>query len=359
MAGVDDANALDALRRSEERYRSLIEATAQVVWVTPADGRVDEDMPAWRALTGQTADEVLGLGWFDAVHPDDRARVSAAWRSAVRSAGVYDVEYRVVDRRGEVRHLAARGVPVFDCDGRVREWVGTCTDITARLALERALAGEQLLLQQVVELAPAGVAVVWGREHVYRLVNEHALRFLPPSRQVLGRPHAEALPEAAGLLPLLEEVRAGGKELRLRELAVPWAEGERFYDLTLVALPEDDDEPGGVLIAAVETTAQVARRQALEEELADERRVIESLQRSLLPGRLPDLPGVQAAARYLPAGPHVQVGGDWYDLFALPDRRVGLVMGDVAGRGVTAASVMSQTRAALRAYAVEGAPPGV
>ncbi|HEY3021675.1 MAG TPA: PP2C family protein-serine/threonine phosphatase, partial [Solirubrobacteraceae bacterium] len=70
------------------------------------------------------------------------------------------------------------------------------------------------------------------------------------------------------------------------------------------------------------------------------------------------LPGVHAAARYLPAGPRVQVGGDWYDLFALPDRRVGLVVGDVAGRGVPAASAMSQTRAALRAYAVEGAPPG-
>src|SRR5205823_11993113 len=117
--------------------------------------------------------------------------------------------------------------------------------------------------------------------------------------------------------------------------------------------------PGGVLVAAVETTAEVARRRALEEELAGERRVVEALQRSLLPGRLPDLPGVHAAARYLPAGPQVPVGGDWYDLFALPDRRVGLVMGDVAGRGVTAASVMSQTRAALRAYAVEGAPPGV
>jgi PAS domain S-box-containing protein len=359
MAGVGDANALDALRRSEERYRSLAEATAQVVWVTPADGRIDEDMPAWRALTGQTADEVLGLGWFDAVHPGDRDRVTATWRRAVRSAGVYDVQYRVVDRRGEVRHLAARGVPVFDGDGNVREWVGTCTDITARVALERALAGEQLLLQQVVELAPAGVAVVWGHEHVYRLVNEQALRLLPPSRQVLGRPHAEALPEAAELLPLLEEVRARGKEVRLRELSVPWAEGERFYDITLVALSDDDEEPGGVLIAAVETTAQVARRQALEEELADERRVVETLQRSLLPGRLPDLPGVQAAARYLPAGPHVQVGGDWYDLFELPDRRLGLVIGDVAGRGVAAASIMSQTRAALRAYAVEGAPPGV
>src|SRR4051794_3452217 len=181
MASVDDANALDALRRSEERYRSLVEATAQVVWVTPADGRIEEDLPAWRALTGQTVDEVLGLGWFDAVHPGDRDRVTAAWRRAVRSAGVHDVQYRVVDTRGEVRHLATRGVPVLECDGSVREWVGMCTDITARVGLERALARDQLLLQQVVELAPAGVAVVWGREHVYRLVNEHALRLLPSS----------------------------------------------------------------------------------------------------------------------------------------------------------------------------------
>lgn len=89
-----------------------------------------------------------------------------------------------------------------------------------------------------------------------------------------------------------------------------------------------------------------------------ERSVAETLQRSLLPRSLPTLPGIAVAARYLPASPEA-VGGDWYDLFRLPGGRMGLVMGDVAGRGVRVASVMGQLRNALRAYALEGYAPDV
>lgn len=87
-----------------------------------------------------------------------------------------------------------------------------------------------------------------------------------------------------------------------------------------------------------------------------ERAVAETLQRSLLPQSLLSLPGVSTAARYLPATPEA-VGGDWYDLFHLSGGRIGLVMGDVAGRGVRVAAVMGQLRNALRAYALEGYSP--
>jgi serine phosphatase RsbU (regulator of sigma subunit)/DNA-binding response OmpR family regulator/anti-sigma regulatory factor (Ser/Thr protein kinase) len=84
----------------------------------------------------------------------------------------------------------------------------------------------------------------------------------------------------------------------------------------------------------------------------------ETLQRSLMPERLPEIPGLGIAARYLP-GNHESVGGDWYDVLTLPNGHVGLVIGDVAGRGVWAAAVMGQLRNALRAYALEGNPPAV
>lgn len=89
---------------------------------------------------------------------------------------------------------------------------------------------------------------------------------------------------------------------------------------------------------------------------AHERSIAETLQRSLLPERLPEIPGVRAAARYLP-GAAEAIGGDWYDMFVLPGGKVGLVMGDVAGRGVPVASLMGQLRTSLRAYAVDGYPP--
>lgn len=83
------------------------------------------------------------------------------------------------------------------------------------------------------------------------------------------------------------------------------------------------------------------------------------LQRSLLPRRLPELPGGIAVARYLPARRGLQVGGDWYDVIALSEHRVALVIGDVQGHSAGAATIMGQMRTAVRAYAVEGHPPDV
>lgn len=80
------------------------------------------------------------------------------------------------------------------------------------------------------------------------------------------------------------------------------------------------------------------------------------LQRSLLPGRLPAVPGLDMAGRYLPGGSG-GVGGDWYDVFPLPGGRTGVAIGDVVGRGMPAAVVMGRLRSALRAYALEAADP--
>jgi serine phosphatase RsbU (regulator of sigma subunit)/anti-sigma regulatory factor (Ser/Thr protein kinase) len=91
--------------------------------------------------------------------------------------------------------------------------------------------------------------------------------------------------------------------------------------------------------------------------IARERSVAETLQATLLPDHLPELPGVHLAARYLPCGQGVDVGGDWYDVIALPTGEVGLIMGDVVGHDIRAAAVMGQLRNSLRAYAFDGLSP--
>jgi serine phosphatase RsbU (regulator of sigma subunit)/anti-sigma regulatory factor (Ser/Thr protein kinase) len=87
-----------------------------------------------------------------------------------------------------------------------------------------------------------------------------------------------------------------------------------------------------------------------------ERGLADALQRSLMP-RLPELPGVAFAGRYLPAAA-ARLGGDWYDAFSLPDGRLGMAIGDVVGRGFHAAAIMGQLRSGLRAYALDGMAPG-
>ena len=90
---------------------------------------------------------------------------------------------------------------------------------------------------------------------------------------------------------------------------------------------------------------------------ARQRTVSETLQQSLLPDHLPDIPGLSTAARYVPGGPDVDIGGDWYDVLQLPGAGIGVALGDVVGRGERAAALMGQLRNAVRAYAFEGRSP--
>ena len=113
-------------------------------------------------------------------------------------------------------------------------------------------------------------------------------------------------------------------------------------DLDLVALAAER------VAVAVEHAQRFAR--GLE--------LVEILQRSLLPDRLPAHPRLELAARYLPSGSAAQVGGDWYDAIALGGRRLGVMIGDVVGHGVRAATTMGELRNGLRAFALEGHPPG-
>jgi PAS domain S-box-containing protein len=121
----------DALRHSEERYRGLAEAIAAVVWTTDAQGQV-ADMPQWRALTGQSFEQVRGWGWLQALHPDDQALTREVWTRAVKMRIPCNTEYRVRTASGAYRWFNTRGVPVLADDGTVREWVGVCIDITER-----------------------------------------------------------------------------------------------------------------------------------------------------------------------------------------------------------------------------------
>ena len=128
-----------ALRRSEERYRALVQATSQIVWTTDPQGSIVEDSPSWRNFTGQTYEEWQGSGWLDALHPDDREPAAAAWRDAVSSRSMYETEYRLRSAQGEYRHTEARGVPVLDEEGEIVEWIGMNVDVTERHRSAEAL----------------------------------------------------------------------------------------------------------------------------------------------------------------------------------------------------------------------------
>ncbi len=128
-----------ALRDSEESFRALVTASAQIVWSTDAQGLVVEDSPSWRAYTGQNYGQWQGTGWLDAVHPEDRDHVRAQWLEDVKNASSFRAEFRVQHISGEWRWVSARAVPLRDSREQIRGWIGMNSDITTRKAAELKL----------------------------------------------------------------------------------------------------------------------------------------------------------------------------------------------------------------------------
>jgi PAS domain S-box-containing protein len=182
----------------------------------------------------------------------------------------------------------------------------------------------------------AGAVIAQGRIHRMKQLSDDVL-----ARMAAGDPRVFELARSLGTRDAL---------------SVPLAARGRTLGAVTVAraaeLTDADDE----------LVENVVRRAALALDNArlyeQQREVAVTLQRSLLPRRLPDVPGVRLASRYLPGADGTEVGGDFYDGVALPGGRLGLTVGDVMGRGVRAAAVMGQLRAALRGYALENHPPG-
>ncbi len=153
---TEQKHAEEALRRGEARYRALVAAAAQIVWTASADGRRPLDTSQWEAFTGQTGSEATWGGWFEAIHPDDRAEAIRAWSEAVAGRQPLATEHRLRRRDGEYRSMEVRAVPVLDDQGRIREWVGAHTDITNRVQAEEQLNQAQRL--QAVGTLAGGVA---------------------------------------------------------------------------------------------------------------------------------------------------------------------------------------------------------
>ncbi|TJZ59384.1 PAS sensor protein [Streptomyces piniterrae] len=176
---------------------------------------------------------------------------------------------------------------------------------------------------------------------------------MPSLEGALRAGHVALWPPGAELEPGLEGIGPGG----LAVLPLP-AEG-RMVGVCLVGWDQEHrfgPEERSLLTATAGLVGQaLVRAHALDagHELAT------MLQRSLLPRKLPQLPGGVAVARYLPATVGLEVGGDWYDVIPLTEGHVALVIGDVQGHSAGAATIMGQMRTAIRAYAVEGHPPDV
>jgi len=124
---------------ARERFKSYIDVTGQLAWMTNDKGEIVEDIPSWSKFTGRGYEAYKGFGWIEDIHPDDRERTARIWEKAVAEKSFYETEFRVRRYDGVYRDYLARGIPLLAGDGTVREWVGTCIDITERKRAEEDL----------------------------------------------------------------------------------------------------------------------------------------------------------------------------------------------------------------------------
>jgi PAS domain S-box-containing protein len=145
--------AEEALRESEQRWRSLTEALPQLVWSATPDGTCDYFSTQWTEHTGVAEAELLGWRWLQTLHPDDREPTRQFWLGSVTGRHPYDVEYRVRRRDGEYCWFKTRGVPIRDGGGNIVKWFGTCTDITDLRQAEEALRASEQRFRTFVDHA--------------------------------------------------------------------------------------------------------------------------------------------------------------------------------------------------------------
>jgi len=138
VAVEQDRSASETLR-SERRYRALVEANAEAVWRYVPGLPHSETSPWWRDLTGQKPAEMDGLGWLDAVHPEDRDRTEEMWRAGISAGEPFAGTFRVRNAASDYLQLELRGVPVPSEDGTTVEWIGTYVDVTEKRRQEEAL----------------------------------------------------------------------------------------------------------------------------------------------------------------------------------------------------------------------------
>jgi PAS domain S-box-containing protein len=409
-SGVQDAERRTrALQESEARTRLVLDGAPDAFVSLDRDGVITSWNSAAERLFGWSASEAIGVPFRSLVTPEelrdrhDERRLALIEVPQVVAMQRYETEFL---RRDGTRFPAEATVSKIEIKGEpfVSGFIRDVSERMRRQQERETLLREQAAraeAERVAELV-SGMQLLVDAALAHRTLDDILEDLILRVRGVLRADAAtilladenERLTVAASSVP--------GSSEELDEEPEPIAIGERFAgriargrEAMLAHDPEPVDLPDPALgrleiesligvpllaenaVTGVLVAASVAPRRFSSEDLdllrlaADrvalaiqharvyerEHRIAETLQRSLLPDDMPKAPGLLVAARYLPAATEADVGGDWYDVIPTPTGGLGLVMGDVAGKGLAAASMVSRLRSALRAYALEGHEP--
>ncbi len=180
------AQASEALRDSERRFRTLTQQLPIGIFMTDLQGQHLYVNERWRRLSGLTAEQAIGLAWTQAVHPDDRDSVLRGWRQAIESGAEFVADHRFCSPSGRVNWLNTRIVPLLNHVGRVNGYLGASADIAELKKTEETLRASEARFRGYFELPLIGIALT-GPDKRWWEVNDRLCEMLGYRRPQLLR----------------------------------------------------------------------------------------------------------------------------------------------------------------------------
>lgn len=180
-----------ALQKSEIRFRELVDAIPQIVWIAGPDGAILHLNDKTTEYSGIAADQLTGWQWGQIIHPDDLATTVATWQTCLRNGISADIVFRVRRYDGMYRWHICREVPVRDTSGKIDSWYGTCTDIEDLKRAEQSLRESEERFRLLFE--GAADAIFWADAETGLLTqcNGAAELLLGRARhEIVGQHHA-------------------------------------------------------------------------------------------------------------------------------------------------------------------------
>ena len=191
---VERERAEEAVRRSEEQLRLVIDTIPQQIWSSPPDGSQYFFNAQWLSYTGLTQEEAQGDGWQRILHPDDRERAVRALREAVAKGTPNEQEVRRRSADGQYRWFLTQVVPLKDSEGRIVRWYGATTDIDDRKRAEDELRKQKEVFQKIFEHIPVMV-VFLDPGGAHELVNPEWERTIGWASEEIRQPNFDVYAE--------------------------------------------------------------------------------------------------------------------------------------------------------------------
>ncbi len=250
----------EALRESEQHFRTLANSGQALIWTADTQGRCDSFNQVWLDFTGRSLSEELGDGWTEGVHPDDLGDCLRQYRAALQRRERFSLVYRLRRHDGEYRWLLDEGMPRYDSHGEYVGYIGHCLDITDRRRMEAEMAQRREELEAIFRALPD----LFFRIDAQGVITDYKARdigelYLPPE-EFLGRPLHELLPSeaVARYQAALAQSRASG-EPSTYEYALPMPDGSRWFEARINRLGTSDE--------AVVLVRDVSERKRAEAEI--------------------------------------------------------------------------------------------